>query len=81
MTVDFGYDQHSLLIAKRTFARIQAGIPVTIRGQGFMVEGVLEEDLWAFNYVAVGAVQVSTNTGREVFEGRLGEAEVVIRGV
>ena len=81
MTVDFGYDQHSIRLTERTFAQIQAGIPVAIRGQGFLVEGALEEDHWAFNIGAVGAVQVSTDTGREVFEGRLGEAEVVVRGV
>ena len=80
MTVDYGNDLHTIRIAETVFARIQAGQPLVVEGQGFPVEGVLERDLWAFNYVAVGAVQVSTDTGREVFEGQLGDAEVAIRG-
>ncbi len=54
---------------------------MTIQGQGFPVEGVLESDEWAFNFGAPGTIYVSTDTGREVFEGNLGDAGVAVQGL
>jgi hypothetical protein len=79
VTVDFGYDGHSISVAEATFAQIQTGRPVTLQGQGFPVEGVMEQDVWAFNCGALGAVHVMTDTDREVFEGNLGDAEVAVQ--
>jgi hypothetical protein len=79
VTVDFGFDLHRISISEIAFAKIQAGMPVTLQGQGFPVEGVMEVDEWAFNCGTVGAVHVSTDTGREVFEGNLRDAEVDVR--
>jgi hypothetical protein len=79
VTVDFGFDVHTITITEATFAQIQAGMQVTVQGQGFPVEGVMEVDEWAFNCGTVGAVHVSTDTGREVFEGNLRDAEVDVR--
>ncbi len=78
--VDNGFDQHSLVISVRTLARIQAGKPVILRGQGFPVEGVMERDHWCFNSRAFGSVQVVTDQGRDVFEGNLRDAEVAVVG-
>jgi hypothetical protein len=79
VTVNYGFDLHSISITEAVFAQIQAGLPVIVEGQGFPVEGVMELDQWAFNYGAVGAVHVTTDTGRDVFEGNLGDAEVDVR--
>ncbi len=79
VVVDYGYDLHSIIVAETTFAQIRMGKPVTLQGQGFPVEGVMELDSWAFNFGTVGAVHVMTDTGREVFEGNLGDAEVGVR--
>ncbi len=81
VTVDFGYDLHRISISETTFAKVQAGHPVIVEGQGFPVEGVMEQDAWAFNYGVAGAVRVMTDTGREVFEGKLGDAEVAVHRV
>lgn len=78
--VDNGFDQHSLTLSGRTLTRIQAGKPVILRGQGFPVEGVLESDSWTFNHLVPGRIHVFTDTGREVFEGNLRDAEVAIMG-
>lgn len=78
VTVDYGYDLHIISITDAIFAKIQAGQPVVVEGQGFPVEGVMEQDQWVFNCGAVGAVQVMTDEGREVFEGDLGDAEVAV---
>lgn len=79
VTVDFGYDMHAVSITEAMWTRIERGQPVVAEGQGFIVEGVLERDLWAFNHGVVGAVHVSTDEGREVFEGHLVDAEVAVR--
>lgn len=76
ITVDYGYDLHSLVLSFRTFRRIQAGAVLTIRGQGFFVEGVKETDSWTFNASSPGSIRVETDEGREVFEGNLGDEEV-----
>ncbi len=78
VTVDYGYDLHTIIIEEAVFARIQAGQPVVVEGQGFPVEGVMEQDQWAFNGGSLGAVHVVTDEGREVFEGDLEDDEVVI---
>ena len=75
MTVDFGYDLHGISIAEAVFAKNQAGHPVTLQGQGFAVEGVMEQHEWAFNQ---GAVRVITDRGRDVFEGNLWDTEVTV---
>jgi len=42
--VNYGYDVHAISISEATFAQIQTGMPVTVQGQGFPVEGVMEQD-------------------------------------
>lgn len=81
VTVDYGYDLHGISLSEAAFAQIQAGMPLTIQGQGFPVEGVMEQDEWSFNCGAFGAVRVMTDTGRDVFEGGLGNAEVAVRRI
>ncbi|MBI1753763.1 MAG: hypothetical protein HY014_11125 [Acidobacteria bacterium] len=51
---------------------------MTLQGQGFPVEGVMEQDEWSFNYGALGAIRVVTDTGRDVFAGGLWDAEATV---
>ncbi|WP_257306531.1 hypothetical protein [Geothrix campi] len=80
VTVDYGFDLHTISISEAVFAQILTGLPVIVQGQGFPVEGVMEDDHWAFNYDDLGSVHVSTVEGREVFEGNIADAEVEVRG-
>lgn len=79
VSVNYGYDLHAISITEVVFAQIRAGQAVVIEGQGFPVEGVVEQDQWAFNCGAMGAVRVMTDEGREVFEGDLQDAGVDVR--
>lgn len=79
--MDFGYDVHAISISAVTFAQIQTGKPVTVQGQGFPVEGTTEQDYWTFNEGVPGAIYVSTDEGRDVFEGNLRDAEVAVQGL
>ncbi len=78
LSVDYGYDLHTVSITEAIWVQIERGQSVVVEGQGFPVEGVMEKDQWAFNHGVVGAVQVGTETGRDVFEGYLLDAEVTV---
>jgi hypothetical protein len=81
VTVDYGFDLHTISISEAAFAQIQTGKLVTVQGQGFPVEGTTEQDRWTFNESVPGAIYVSTDEGRDVFEGHLGDAEVAVQGL
>ncbi|MFZ1376363.1 MAG: hypothetical protein WAS25_07195 [Geothrix sp.] len=81
MTVDYGFDLHTISISEAVFAQVRTSVPVTLQGQGFPVEWVMEQDEWSFNCGAPGALHVFTDTGRDVFEGSLGDAEVAVQEV
>lgn len=78
ITIDNGYDSHSLRLSSRTLLRIQSGAVMTLRGQGFFVEGAREQDRWAFNCGVVGNLAVFTDTGREIYNGQLSDEEVCL---
>ncbi len=71
ITVDYGYDIHSIRFSRRTYDRIKAGKPVTIKGQGFHWEGEFDQDEWCFNVDGPKAVTVTTYGGGTVFDGTL----------
>lgn len=77
--MDFGYDLHAVSITEAMWTRIERGQPVVVGGQGFPVEGVMEPDHWEFNLGGLGTIHVSTDEGRELFEGQLGDPEVAVR--
>lgn len=76
ISVDYGYDIHSVQVSLRMLRRIQAGAVLALRGQGFLVEGVREQDRWVFNDGAVGRLVVITDEGREIYDGQITDGEV-----
>jgi len=80
VTVDYSYDVHSITFSKRTWGLIDRGFPINIKGQGFNVEGLVEQDLWTFNDLTRGAraVEVTIDEGREIFCGSLDDHEVSV---
>jgi hypothetical protein len=80
ITVDYGYDVHSIVVGHDTFGKIRSGQAVSIDGQGFLyeAEGLLI-DHWSFD-LAASAVRFTLDNGAE-FEGRtvdLGEGRPAI---
>ncbi|WP_426611836.1 hypothetical protein [Bradyrhizobium sp. McL0616] len=50
VTIDYGYDIHSIEISDVTYAAIKSGQKVTLEGQGFVHEEEGEVlDHWVFN--------------------------------
>ena len=81
ITVDFGYDIHSLTISHRTYMRILKGVSLTLKGQGFYCEGEREQDYWAFNETDPGSLWVYTEEGRDIINDELSASWVYDQGV
>jgi hypothetical protein len=69
LTIDYGYDIHSIELSQRTLDRIEAGKHVTVKGQGFHADEGREQDYWAFNNKNGTKIEVYCDSGRDVFKG------------
>lgn len=76
VTVDYGYDMHSVGVSEPEWKRIASGRPVRLTGHGFCVEGEVQADKWRFNLLGIGSVVVDTDEGFDIFSGSLGEESV-----
>lgn len=79
ITVDYGYDVHTLIISGRTFDRVKSGKPLEVKGQGFDSEGERLQDYWAFNTRERGSLEVTYEGAGEIFIGELASGEVTIK--
>ena len=71
ISIDYGYDNHEMKISAHQWTLIQTGTPLTITGEGFFVEGEIEEDYWAFNEGSKGSLSIDCDSGRQVYEGSI----------
>jgi hypothetical protein len=55
LTVNYGYDIHSIEVPASTWLQIHGGEAVNVQGQGFFIEGVESQDVWTFNSPEAGA--------------------------
>ena len=78
ITVDYGYDIHSIEISDEELKDIQLGKKLEIEGQGFPVEGEMENDWWKFNTVEEGSIEVCGEGGRQIYLGNLSNEEVSV---
>jgi hypothetical protein len=67
LTIDYGYDIHSIELDDQTHAQIKAGEKVRTEGQGFWHEEDGEvKDYWKFNQNP-GEIYFSLENGAEFF--------------
>ena len=78
ITVDYGYDIHSLEISDEELKDIQLGKKLEIEGRGFPVEGEMENDWWKFNTEEQGSIEVCGEGGRQIYLGNLSNEEVSV---
>ena len=76
LTVNYGYDVHSVEVSASTLLQIQGGEAVTVQGQGFSVEGEFSQDEWVFNLLQRGALQVTAEGGFDIFSGAINNITV-----
>ncbi len=76
LTVNYGYDIHSVEVSASTWQQIQGGDAVTVQGQGFFIEGVESQDVWTFNSPEAGALAVEADDGHQIFIGHMSAASI-----
>ena len=77
ITVEWGYEPHSITLTARNWAAVQAGKPHRQRGKGYHYEGQFFWDYWSFEGGLGGALEVGYgNDGAEGFAGRLADAQI-----
>jgi hypothetical protein len=59
---------------QRSWDRIAKGEAVTMKGQGFFIEGVESEDVWTYNSPEAGALSVDAEDGHQIFIGHMSAA-------
>jgi hypothetical protein len=78
ITVNYGYDIHSIELSGRSLSLVLKGRGLTLRGQGFPWEGRPDPDNWEFNEAELGSLRVYTDGVGEIFNGNLANGEVWI---
>jgi proline racemase len=74
VTINYGYDIHSIVMSQRSWDRIAKGEAVTMNGQGFFIQGVESEDVWTYNSPEAGALSVDAEDGHQIFIGHMSAA-------
>jgi hypothetical protein len=78
ITVDYGYDIHSVTFSRQNYDRIAAGKKVAIKGQGFYLDGLRVQDFWVFNRDEPGSLYVGYEDAGEIYIGNIDDGEVSI---
>ena len=76
ITVDYGYDIHSVTVSAKTVDQIKRGEAVTVKGQGFYIEGEKTKDVWSFHCTGPNAREEDGEDGHEIFIGKVSSAKI-----
>ena len=76
ITVNYGYDIHSVTVTAKIVDQIQRGEAVTVRGKGFYIEGEKTKDIWSFNCTGPNALEVEGEDGYQIFVGEVTSATI-----
>lgn len=80
ISVEWGYEVHSITLTARNWARVKSGKPLRIRGEGYWYDGEHFWDYWDFAGGMEGRLIVSYHQKREWYgdgwDGTLKDAEI-----
>jgi hypothetical protein len=77
ITVDWGYENHSITLTPRNWAAIKAGRPHSQRGKGYYYEGEFFWDYWRFAGGLDGELEVNYGgDGGQGYDGLLSDASI-----
>lgn len=75
ITVEWGYEEHSIVVTAENWERIKSGEPVHLRGEGYYHEGEFFQDEWFFGGGVDGTLEVSYgDDGGVGYAGSLAQA-------
>ncbi len=77
ITVEWGYDSHSITLNPGQWAGVLSGEPLGVKGPGYYYEAALFQDYWDFEGGLDGSLSVSYgDDGAEGFNGTLRSARI-----
>jgi hypothetical protein len=77
ITVEWGYETHSVTLTERNWKRIKSGKECSLRGDGYHADGEFFWDYWVFGGGIDGELIVLYgDDGGEGFRGKLGDAVI-----
>jgi hypothetical protein len=77
ITVEWGYDLHSITLAPNNWTRVKSGESLSIRGKGYWYDGEFFWDRWSFGGGLGGSLEVTYgDDGGVGFAGMLSNAIV-----
>jgi hypothetical protein len=77
VTVNYGYDIHSVKITRAEYEQIYRGEATEVKGDGFSIEGEMDSDSWTFNKETPGSVYVTTDNLHDIYIGTMGDGNVM----
>lgn len=69
--IDYGYDSHSIVVSQQQMDAVNFGEEISIKGQGFWIEGKKTQDVWNFNCTDTGSLEVDGEDGHQIYIGNL----------
>lgn len=77
VTVEWGYEQHSLLLTPQQWSQVVSGSPLSVVGPGYAYEGEFFQDYWSFAGGMQGDLIVTYgHDGGSGFDGKLEDAAI-----
>ena len=77
VTVEWGYELHSLTLKNKDWNKVQAGEILKMDGEGYHYEGKFFADYWKFNLTEKGSLKVRYgDDGVEGYNGDLSGATI-----
>jgi hypothetical protein len=77
VTVEWGYELHSINLTARNWSKVKSGKPLRIRGRGYHDEGEFFWDYWTFGGGLDGQLMVEYgDNGGTGFIGKLSDATI-----
>ena len=80
ISVEWGYENHSITLTAKNWAKIKAGKPHAQRGEGYNYEGTFFWDYWSFGGGMDGELRVGYSSKNEDggtgFDGNLSDADI-----
>ena len=73
--VEWGYDDHDVVLTRRNWARVKRGKPLRIRSPGFSEEG-FQWEYWNFAGGLEGELVVGYGNGGVGFDGKVTDATI-----
>ena len=76
IAINYGYDIHSVTVPAKIVDQIKRGEAVTVKGQGFYIEGEKTQDVWSFHCTGDNELEVEGDNGHQIYIGKVSSTTI-----